>query len=329
MRVSPLSALISISLLVTATSNVALAQGAPGKGAAPPKSDEASEHFRAGVGFYKDRDFPAAMVEFKRAYELAPNYRVLYNLGQTARELRDYAAALTAFERYLREGGSEVPPARRKDVQTSVDELKKKVGKLKVTTSVAGAEISVDDQPVGVSPLAEAITLNVGKHKLSATRSGHTPAQRVVEVAGSAEDAVTLDLPKIEKVDPLPPGVVDPPKEPVTPAKTATPRSVWIMGGVTVGAGVLTGVMGGLALSARGSLNKALATFPGEATTLADARSRTRTFALVTDVAAGVTLASAVTTVVLYVVAPRTADKPPPSTTVGVSPTGLWVSGSF
>lgn len=87
---------------------------------------------------------------------------------------------------------------------------------------------------------------------------------------------MTLNLPKIEKVDPLPPGVVDPPKEPVTPAKTATPRSVWIMGGVTVGAGVLTGVMGGLALSARGSLNKALATFPGEAATLADARSRTQ-----------------------------------------------------
>lgn len=330
MRTKVLPALLSCSLLLTATGGVALAQGAPGKGAAPPKSDEASEHFRSGVGFYKDRDFTAAMVEFKRAYELAPNYRVLYNLGQTARELRDYAAALTAFERYLREGGTEVPAARRKEVQTSVDELKKKVGKLKISVPAAGAEISVDDQPVGVSPLAEALTLNVGKHKLAATLSGYTPIQRVVEVAGSAEDTVTLDLQKIEKADPsLPPGPGEPPREPVKPVKTETPRSVWIMGGVTVGAGVLTGVMGGLALSARGSLNKALATYPGDATSIADAQKRTKTFALVTDVAAGVTVASAVTTVVLYFVAPRSLEKAPPSTTVGVSTSGLVVSGSF
>ena len=88
-------------------------------------------------------------------------------------------------------------------------------------------------------------------------------------------------------------------------------------------------VMGGLALSARGSLNKALATYPGDATAIADAQKRTKTFALVTDVATGVTVASAVTTVVLYLVAPRSVEKAPPSTTVGVSTSGLVVSGSF
>ena len=58
------------------------------------KSDEASQRFRSGVRFYKDHDFAAALVEFKQAYDLVPNYIVLYNLGQTARELKDYAAAL-------------------------------------------------------------------------------------------------------------------------------------------------------------------------------------------------------------------------------------------
>ena len=59
---------------------------------------EASKRFRRGVKLYNDGDFVAALIEFKRAYELEPNYRVLYNLGQTSRELKDYAAALRAYE---------------------------------------------------------------------------------------------------------------------------------------------------------------------------------------------------------------------------------------
>jgi hypothetical protein len=331
-RPAPLYALLSLCLLVTTTgaASPAFAQTGNGnKGAPPPKSDEASEHFRSGVGFYKDRDFTAAMVEFKRAYELAPNYRVLYNLGQTARELRDYAAALSAFERYLSEGGAEVAVARRKEVTASIDELKKKVGKVKVTTNVTGAEITVDDAAVGVAPLGEPVVLNVGKHKLGASASGYTPVQRVVEIAGSSEDAVTLELTKVDVLAPPVAGPNDPPQVPIEPVKTKTPRSVWIMGGVTVASGVVTGVMGGLSLSARSSLNKALGTFPGDGTAISDAQKRTKTFALVTDVAAGVTLASAVTTVVLYLVAPRSPEKPAPAATVGISPSGISVQGSF
>ncbi|MFO0761871.1 MAG: PEGA domain-containing protein [Byssovorax sp.] len=339
MRRTALSALLSASLASSiataiATSIVTLpafAQG-NGKGAQPPKSDEASEHFRSGVGFYKDHDFTAAMVEFKKAYELAPNYRVLYNIGQTARELRDYAAALAAFERYLREGGQEVPAARRKEVTTSVDDLKKKVGKLTITVSVAGADVSVDDTPLGAAPLAESITLNVGKHKLSATAAGYAPLSRVVEVAGSVEDTVSLDLVKIETAPPPPPVGPDgtPVVDPVKPVKTGTPIAVWAVGGVTVAGVIATGVMGGLAMSSRSSLTKALNTYPGDASAIADAQGKTKTFALITDIAGGVTLAGAITTAVLYAVSPRGDEaKPAPKVGVTVTPGGLWVQGAF
>src|SRR6185369_3894831 len=121
--------------------------------------------------FYKDHDFVAAMVEFKRAYELVPNYVVLYNIGQTARELKDYAAALTAYERYLRDGGAKVLAPRKKEVQGAIDELKKKVGAIKITTNVDGAEVLVDDVSVGKTPLADPVVVNVGRRKLSATSS--------------------------------------------------------------------------------------------------------------------------------------------------------------
>ena len=322
MRTSIASALLSLSLLVPlATGEARADDGKKGTAAAPPKSDEASERFRSGVAFYKDHDFTAALVEFKRAYEQAPNNRVLFNLGQTARELKDYASALTTFEQYLREGGQEIPAARRKDVQSSVDELKKKVGRIKITASVDGAEILVDDVSVGVAPLANPVVVNVGRRKLAATRSGYTPAQRVVDVAGLAEAPVTLDLVKIDE-----PRAELPPAPPVKPGP---PLVVWVALSATAASGLVTGVMGGLAVSARSGLSQALATFPGSAKAIANAQARTRTFAVATDVLTGLTVAGAITTAVLFFVAPRSSDKAAPTTSFGISPTGLVVRGAF
>jgi PEGA domain len=291
---------------------------------APPTaaaSDEASRRFKSGVAFYKDKDFTAAMVEFKRAYELVPNYNVLFNLGQTARELKDYASALSAFDQYLRDGGGKIASGRRKEVTAAIDELRKKVGNLKIAASVEGAEIVVDDVPVGVSPLPAPVVVNVGRHKLTATAKGYAPATRQVDVASMEETAATLDLPKL---DAGPPKIV--PADPTPPKRGPSPLA-W---GALAGTGALAiaaGVTGGLAVSAHGGLESALATFPGDPKAIADAQKKTRTFAVTTDVLGALALAGAVTTVVLFVVAPRGAEKAKAS--VGVSPGGVVVRGVF
>lgn len=286
--------------------------------AAGVNAEEASRRFKAGVAFYKDKDFPAAMVEFKRAYELAPNYNVLFNLGQTSRELKDYAAALRAFDQYLREGGGKIPSARRKEVTTAVEELRRKVGRVKITTSVDGAEVAVDDVPAGVTPLPEPIVVNAGRRKLSAKASGYAPAQRVVDVASMEESAVSLDL---TKIDGAPPRIEPPPP----PPKAGPPLVAWVMLGTTGALALATGVTGGLAVSAHGSLKDALGVFPGDPKAISSAQSRTRTLAITTDVLFGVTAAAAVTTGVLFFALPRVSEK----ATVGVSPSGVLVRGTF
>jgi hypothetical protein len=319
-RTTALCVLIPLVALLAA--NEARADVKKEAPAAASKSDEASQRFKSGVAFYKDRDFTAALVEFKRAYELLPNYNVLYNLGQTARELKDYAAALTAFERYLGEGGTKVSAARRKEVQAAIDELRKKVGKIKVTTSVDGAEILVDDVAVGVSPLAAPVVVNVGRRKLSATSSGYTPAQRMVDVAGTGETEVTLELTKI--------GATSPPPPEAPPPKPGIPVVNWAALGGTGALAVLTGVMGGVAVSAHGSLKSELARFPGDAKAIADAGARTRTFAVAADVFGALTAAGAATTAALFVFAPGASEKAAkPAATVGVSPAGIVVRGVF
>lgn len=271
-----------------------------GAGDKPAESDEASERFRAGVGFYKDGDFTAALVEFKKAYELAPNYRVLFNLGQTSQELKDYASALTSFERYLREGGKEIDAARQKKVQAWVDDLKKKVGTLTIETA-EGAEILVDDVPVGIAPLPEPVVVNAGRRKLAASLSGHAPVQRMVDVTGTEQLTVKLELTKIEAPRPEP-GPEPAKQPPPPPPEPETPVAAWVMLSVTAASAIATGVMGGLALSARSDLDAELATFPGNRAAIDDAQSSTQSFSLAADVLAGVTVAGAAATVILFVV---------------------------
>src|SRR5688572_20736629 len=64
---------------------------------------DAGRHFQRGVALFSEADYPGALVEFKRANEIAPNAAVLWNIGQTQYQLRNYAAALTTFEKYLNE----------------------------------------------------------------------------------------------------------------------------------------------------------------------------------------------------------------------------------
>jgi len=209
--------------------------------AAPDSSTEASEHFQRGVEFSKDGDFEAALVEFKRAYELSPNYRVLYNLGQTSRELRDYAGALRSFTQYLKEGGNEAP--KHEKVEAWIAELKGKVAYISVKSNVAGAEIAVDDVSVGPSPLKDPVIVNAGKRKVSATLSGYTPTQKYVDLAGTDSKTVTLELVQVGAQNPggdkgRPGGD----NGPIVPARKASPAP-WIALAGTGAFAIATGVI--------------------------------------------------------------------------------------
>lgn len=336
-RLTLLASSLAAALVGPPLSLPALA--APGEGDVAENADpsvEASERFRRGVKLYKDGDFVAALVEFKRAYELEPNYRVLYNLGQTSSGLKDYAAALQAFEQYLDEGGKEIAAARRKEVEASIEELKSKVGSLTITTNVEGAEIQIDDVVVGVSPLDGPVLVNVGRRRVVATLTGHSPARRVLEVAGTDELDVELELIDLEAAEGAAPTPTPTPKPPTPPADSGPPVAGIIALTVTGASAVVTGILGGLALSAQGDLDDALAAFPGDPVAIQDAQSKTSTFATATDVMIGVTSALAVTTVVLFIVDPGSGTESGSRERSGAvalslspTPTGILLNGAF
>ncbi|MDP3179171.1 MAG: hypothetical protein Q8M76_14785, partial [Spirochaetaceae bacterium] len=181
--------------------------------------DEGRTHFVRGVALFKDADFRAALIEFKRAYEIAPSYRVQYNIGQTCLELQDYGGALGAFQRYLSEGEKEIPPPRRKEVEKEVARLSALVAHVRVQVNKEGADITIDDLSVGKSPLPQTLVVGAGRHKFSATLSPLAPTTKVIDIASGDDLEVKLEL-----VEPLPvtvPPVVAP--VPVAPPPAPPP----------------------------------------------------------------------------------------------------------
>lgn len=278
-------------------------QAPTGRAPAAPGAD-AGAHFERGVSFFKDGDHEAAMVEFKKAYEIAPNYRVLYNLGQTSRELRDYAVALTTFELYLAEGGAEIEAERRASVEGWIADLRGKVGSLAIATNVEGADVAIDDIAVGKTPLAKPIRVNAGRRKLTMSKVGHAPLTRFVDVAGTEQKALQIDLVPLTAAQAPP--VTAP--TPVTPPPTSIEESdgpsawPWAALGITAATGAATAIVGAIALSKKSDFDDALETYPTSAAAVDDARSDARAFATTADVLGGVTIAGAIVTVLGFVI---------------------------
>jgi tetratricopeptide (TPR) repeat protein len=331
---------VLVALAVLAPVHAAFAQDA---------NAEASGHFDRGVSFYRDGDYTAAMVEFKKAYEVDANYRVLFNLGQTSRELRDYASALRSFDRYLAEGGTKIDAERRKRVEGWVTELRGKIGNLTVTSNVEGAEVSVDDIVVGTTPLAAPVIVNAGRRKVSLVKSGYAPRAQLVDVAGTETKEVRLDLSGAGDAGPArPPPATDP--TPLTPQPAPERRGTlrpWVALGITGAVAVAAGITGGLALSKKSDFDDALETYPNDKTAIDDARSSARGLAATADVLAAVAVAGGVITVVLFATdgssstsasaagarsrggAPSAKRAPGPSVGLRVAPSRVGLAGTF
>jgi hypothetical protein len=334
--------LLCSMLSATLPAGVAVAQDSPAQA-------EGRAHFRRGVDFFKEGDFRAALIEFKRAYELAPNYKVLYNLAQTSLELQDYAAALRSFERYLSDGGKEIPAQRRAQVEGDLEKLRKRVARVEVTTNVPDAEIFVDDVSVGRTPLAAPLLVSAGRRKVSALKGGLT-AMRVVDVVGGDSTSVSLEI-----VEPAPPPVAAPVPSPRTETPRPAPRpasesnrpvvltpsppppapeppsntAVWV--GVTVTGAFAAGtvVTGLLALNAKKDFDASVGRYGVEEQEIENARNKTRSLALVTDVLGGLTLLAGGFTVVAAMSAGSAPKERAKAMRIDVTPAGVVARGTF
>ena len=287
----------SAFLLCVSVSSLAAVAHAEAETSTPPSEadvEQARQRFQRGAELYKEGSFDAALAEFSRAYELAPNYRILYNIAQVQLERHDYAAALKCFEDYLRQGGSDLSPERREQVEAEVRALRNRVSELTITSNVAGAELSIDGAPAGVLPLDGPVIVSAGVRRLSLRKAGYPPSERTINVVGGDKTQIRLDI------DKAPAGAVAASPAP-GPAQESSVRSsntgIWIGVATTAALAGTAVVFGVLASKADDDLDEELQAFPGNPQEIDDTRSKLKLYAGLTDgFIAGAAVSALVTT---------------------------------
>jgi len=292
----------------------------------PPSAEtikDAGRHFQRGVALFNEADYPGALAEFKRAYEIAPNAAVLWNIGQTYFQLRSYALALTTFEKYLNDAGASAEHA--KEAQTAVDTLRSRVGKIDVTAP-DGAEILIDEEPAGKAPLPP-ILAAVGKRKIVATKDGKSSPPKFVEVAAGETIKAEIKLDASSDAPQVASGQPSTSDKPASSKSNTVPIILWVATGALAAGAVTTGI---LAMGADSDLADERRAFPSNRQRLDDAADKTQTFALVTDIlgASAVVLAG----ISLYVTLTNSSSSSATAAKkvrLGVGPRSAMIGGTF
>jgi hypothetical protein len=106
----------------------------------------------------------------------------------------DERGALEAFRAYLR--GSGQPAGRREEAERRLIELQRRFGEIEVSCDLDGAEVVVDGQSYGRTPLSRGIVLSGGRHELTVSKSGYNTVHKTFTVAPGQRLPFFLRLPR-------------------------------------------------------------------------------------------------------------------------------------
>ncbi len=181
-----------------------------------PITEEARQHFNAGVAYLQDPDgarYAEAYQEFLTAYAASPSWKILGNLGIAAMKLERDGEAVDAYTKYLQEGGADIDPAEREQMTRDMNTLKTGLVGLTLEAVPAGAVIIDERIPAtgnaivnryGPLTAPTKVGIKAGKHRLTAQLDGYDPLVWELAAQPGANQSHTFELKKTPP--PLPPG---------------------------------------------------------------------------------------------------------------------------
>ena len=110
------------------------------------KLSKAKEHFSIGVELLDEAppNYHDALIQFRRAYELSGSWKVLGNMGLCAHKLERDGEAANHYRAYLREGGTQVNAAERRDIRRDLLAITAGLARVKLSADVAEANVTVN-----------------------------------------------------------------------------------------------------------------------------------------------------------------------------------------
>jgi hypothetical protein len=194
----PLRCCAALIAFVLTTEAAAFAQPAP---AAPPPTDvranlteQARKAWDSGKILVESGDNSGALVEFRRAYELSSNPRVLFNVGVVEKLLNHYARATAAWEQEQTALQGKLTPAEVTELKNVIAAVQQYVTTLDVTANESDATLTIDDYVVGKTPFAGPVKIDVGHHTVKLSKPGFTEDVQQVDLGLGQKGSKTFKL---------------------------------------------------------------------------------------------------------------------------------------
>lgn len=181
-----LSAGIAI-VLMAASASSSYAADTP---AADALTDKAAALYEDGVAAYKKSKIAEARASFLAAWALKKHWQIAASLADCEVKLGLDREAAEHFAYFLRKA----PESRRTaDVEQLYKAARAKVAMLTITVDAPGADVAVDGNVIGKSPLEDPVFVQPGTHAIEA-RMGTTVATQQVEASQGSESPVSLSV---------------------------------------------------------------------------------------------------------------------------------------
>jgi hypothetical protein len=219
-----------------------------------PISEEARTHFAAGVALLQDPKAPRyedAYREFKAAYAASPSYKILGNLALCAMKIERDAEAITAYETWLREAGSDITPEERAQAEKDLLTLRTGVVRVTVSSNPPGATILDVRTPIqgtdvrnlyGEATAPMELGLRRGHHVINARLPGYVEQRWEFEASGTTLPPHVFQMVRFGSALPSAPAGATT----EVPRARPIPTAAYVTGGVSLGL-LVTATISGLA----------------------------------------------------------------------------------
>lgn len=160
--------------------------------AAFAQADTAKTALAAGDKAAKAKDWNAALAQYESANKAQPSAEALEGIANAHYQMKQDAEAYAAYRAWLDTYGAKAPKAKRTAAESRLKELDARTGPLTVTVNEAGAQLLVDDKPMGTTPLAAPLRVAAGPHRVRVAKDGFIPVDQLPNV--QAGTGATLDV---------------------------------------------------------------------------------------------------------------------------------------
>ncbi len=287
-RVCQLAALLALAAwapaAVRAQAAAPSAADEPPAPEAPPPAADPRERGRALVA---EGRFDEAQRVYLEALDAGGAPDLLVDLADARLAAGDGPGAVEALERFVARAGEGEPAAA---ARARIAEIQAMPAVLNVTTTPEGAEVRIDGEVAGTTPLH--VEVAPGEHAVEVALVGPASASDTVVVAFASTRTLELALAPDVSAEATAEAAPLPAEEPAIERDTSASPAIWVTASIAA-AGLLTGTIFGFkALSEESDFVIA----PTES-----GADRGETYALVADIGFGVAAASAITALVLWV----------------------------